>query len=135
MPETEVPEVLDFSTLLRDFVNANAGGGSGAVWLAKMAIDPDTGKKVLNRQSAHDLLTTRRAGSIGRPTVRALAALMGVSRQTIWIANGVELDFGPPPGGAFAATVPGYVDDLPVREQMHLRDEMALFGRAHGLID
>lgn len=108
-----------------------------AQWIAENAVDPVTGKNVLNVSSAYDLLQQPPKGWRNLPTIRGLAAALGWQHSAIYVPNAVAIGLDPPGSGAsvFASMLPAWVDQLPASVQMHLREEITLFGRAHGLTD
>jgi hypothetical protein len=123
---------LQLARLLRSAVEAQSN--RGAPWLAENAVDED-GKPVMTSQAAHLLLTQPRKSWVTGQNMKALARLFGWQDAAIYIPNALAIGLNPPSNGAFAGMLPGWVDQLPVSVQMHLREEITLFGRAHGLTD
>lgn len=140
-PDTEAtPDADDthdpyyLANMLRAEVDARSDGG-GAPWLSREAVDPATGKPALSPQAAHELMSFPRKGWASPKSIRAIARRFGWSDAQIYVANAVSIGLDPPPGGAFANMLPGWVDQLPASVQAHLREEITLFGRAAGLTD
>jgi hypothetical protein len=130
--------------LLNDAVTArlaadgDTSARTGARWLARNAVDPDSGDPVISHQSAGDLLTEPRSGWASRKTMKALSALLFSGDDAIvYTANAVAIGLTPPRtgGGAFAATLPNWLNDLPAAEQAHVRNLIYILGKAHGLTD
>lgn len=123
---------LQLARILREAVESKTT--RGAPWLAENAVDDD-GKPVMTSQAAHLLLTQPRKSWVAAPNMAAIARLFGWQDAAIYVPNAVAIGLKPPSNGAFAAMLPGWVDELPTSVQMHLREEITLFGRAHGLTD
>lgn len=109
--------------------------GRGQTWLSKNAVDPLTGDRPISVTTASDLMNAPRLGFVAPHRQRAVANALGWTHADFYVANAESCRLDPPPAGEFAATLPGWVDRLPLAVKMVLRDQIRLFGQAHGLTD
>jgi hypothetical protein len=132
-----MPEPVEIDTLgaqLRAAIEQIAPGRGPTVWLPEHAVD-ENGQPVMNVNTAAELLrTTPRRGWLTPHRMKAIARAVRWPDSAIYIANAVELGLDPPPGGLFAASLPGWVDQLPNDVTTAARDVLMVGGRAYKLI-
>ena len=111
--------------------------GRNGPWLAKNAVDPLTGEHPTTRSAVDQIMTKQRKSWLKAGTIRGFSALLDLHHSDLYIPNAIDLHLDPPPAAdqvsQFARTLPAWVDQLPIGDQMVIRDLVLRLGEARGV--
>lgn len=128
----KAPETSALGTLIADLL---ARRGQYPTTLVTNAVDPLTGNSAFSKPHAYELVNERRRAFLLPDKYRALAAHFDRSEWEFITATAKDLEIAPLNAGEFGSSLPNWVDQLPFSVKANLREQITLWGRAHGLTD
>jgi hypothetical protein len=138
MPDSAPPPAAPqgLASALRAAMDAR--GIETASDLARILVDPQTGRIVSTRQAIHGWLNPHPAkpliNFLESKTYRALGAALNAPPPAFYLPTAVTIGLGVPKQSIFASLLPGVIDQLPAEDLQALQATAIQMCRARGLL-